>query len=90
VPQQALFALNSEFVQNRARALAMLTGKTAGQDDQLRVRELYRRVLAREPRPAELDRLLRFVRTGDEASRAEAWQQAAHSLLASNEFSFVD
>jgi hypothetical protein len=90
VPQQALFALNSEFVQDRAKALAALTGKTAGQDDQRRVRELYRRVLAREPRPAELDRLLRFVRTGDEASRAQAWQQAAHSLLASNEFSFVD
>jgi hypothetical protein len=26
----------------------------------------------------------------DEAAQAMAWQQAAHSLLASNEFSFVD
>ena len=90
VPQQALFALNSEFVQDRAKALAGLTGQAAGRDDALRVRELYRRVLAREPRPAELDRLLRFVKTGDATAQAAAWQQAAHSLLASNEFSFVD
>jgi len=90
VPQQALFALNSEFVQDRAKALAALTGQAAGRDDTLRVRELYRRVLAREPRPAELDRLLRFVKTGDATAQAAAWQQAAHSLLASNEFSFVD
>lgn len=90
VPQQALFALNSEFVQDRAKALAALTGKAAGADDALRARELYRRVLAREPRPPELDRIVRFVRAADEASRAAAWQQAAHSLLASNEFSFVD
>ena len=90
VPQQALFALNSEFVQDRAKALAALTGQAAGRDDALRVRELYRRVLAREPRTAELDRLLRFVKTGDATAQAAAWQQAAHSLLASNEFSFVD
>jgi hypothetical protein len=90
VPQQALFALNSEFVQDRAKALAALTSQAAGRDDALRVRELYRRVLAREPRPAELDRLLRFVKTGDATAQASAWQQAAHSLLASNEFSFVD
>jgi hypothetical protein len=90
VPQQALFALNSEFVQDRAKALAALTGQAAGRDDALRVRELYRRVLSREPRPAELDRLLRFVTTGGAKAQAAAWQQAAHSLLASNEFAFVD
>jgi hypothetical protein len=85
-----LFALNSEFVQDRAKALAALTGKVAGKDTVLHARELYRRVFAREPRPAELDRIVRFVRTGDETAQAAAWQQAAHSLLASNEFSFVD
>jgi hypothetical protein len=37
-----------------------------------------------------LDRLLRFVTTGDAKAQASAWQQAAHSLLASNEFAFVD
>ncbi len=90
VPQQALFALNSEFVQDRARALAALTGKSAGTDDSLRVRELYHRVFSREPRPAELTRILRFVQTGDKTAQDMAWQQVAHSLLAANEFSFVD
>jgi hypothetical protein len=90
VPQQALFALNSEFVQDRARALASLTGKSAGSDDAQRVHELYRRVFGREPGATEVDRILRFVRTGDETSRDLAWQQVAHSLLAANEFSFLD
>ena len=90
VPQQALFALNSEFVQDRAKALAALTGKSAGTDDSLRVRELYHRVFSREPRPAELTRILRFVQVGDKTAQDSAWQQVAHSLLAANEFSFVD
>ena len=90
VPQQALFALNSEFVQDRAKALATLTGRTAGTDDSLRARELYRRVLAREPRAAELSRILRFVQAGDKTAQDLTWQQVAHSLLAANEFSFVD
>ena len=90
VPQQALFALNSEFVQDRAKALAALCGKSAGTDDSKRARELYRRVFAREPRPAELNRILGFVQAGDKTAQDLAWQQVAHSLLAANEFSFVD
>jgi hypothetical protein len=47
-------------------------------------------VFGREPGATEVDRILRFVRTGDETSRDLAWQQVAHSLLAANEFSFLD
>ena len=90
VPQQALFALTSEFVQDRARALAALSGRLAGTDDSRRARELYHRVFSREPRAAELSRILRFVQAGDASARDFAWQQVAHSLLAANEFSFVD
>ena len=88
VPQQALFALNSEFIQDRATALAARVSKSAGDDDNRRVRELYRRVFSRDPETSELDRVLRFVRATTEPSAA--WQQAAHALLAANEFSFVD
>ena len=88
VPQQALFALNSEFIQDRATALAARVSKSAGDDDNRRVRELYRRVFSRDPETNELDRVLRFVRATTEPSAA--WQQAAHALLAANEFSFVD
>lgn len=90
VPQQALFALNSEFIQDRAAALAALVAKTSGQDDLGRIRELYRRVYSRESTSAEEDRLLRFVRDRAEPSSAEAWRQVAHAFLAANEFSFLD
>jgi hypothetical protein len=90
VPQQALFALNSEFIQDRALALAAKVAASAGDDETSRVRELYRRIFSREPNPAEEDRLLRFVRSAADPSSTAAWQQVAHTLLAANEFSFVD
>ena len=90
VPQQTLFALNSEFIQDRAAALAALTALAAGDDDARRIREMYARVYSREPKPAELEQLLRFRRVAAEESPDTAWQQVAHVLLAANEFVFVD
>ena len=90
VPQQTLFALNSEFIQDRAAALATLTGRSAGDDDTRRIRELFVRVFSREPQPAEQERLLKFKRATAAASPESAWQQVAHVLLAANEFAFVD
>lgn len=90
VPQQALFALNSEFIQDRATALAAQVGKIAGDDDVRRIRELYWRVFSREPEAAEQERILRFVRDAAQSSPVNAWQQVAHTLLAANEFAFVD
>jgi len=91
VPQQTLFALNSEFIQERAAALAALTARAAGDDDAERIRELYRRVFSREPQPDEQERLLKFQRSAAASSSPEsAWRQVAHLLLAANEFAFVD
>jgi hypothetical protein len=90
VPQQALFALNSEFIQDRAQALAALTARSSGGDDSQRVQELYRRVFSRNPDRVELDRVLRYVKSAPETLSSSAWQQVAHALLAANEFSFVD
>jgi hypothetical protein len=90
VPQQTLFALNSEFIQDRAAALAALTARSAGNDDTRRIRELYLRVFSREPQPEEQERLLKFKRAVTEKSPDNAWQQVAHVLLAANEFAFVD
>ncbi len=90
VPQQALFAMNSEFIQDRAAALAARVGPIAGDDDVRRIRELYRRVYSREPEAAEQERILRFVRDAAQSSSITAWQQVAHTLLAANEFAFVD
>lgn len=90
VPQQALFAMNSEFIQDRATALAARVGQIAGDDDVRRIRELYRRVYSREPQATEQERVLRFVRDPAQSSAIAAWQQVAHTLLAANEFAFVD
>ena len=90
VPQQTLFALNSEFIQDRAAALAALTEQSQIQDDSRRVRDLYARVFSREPQPAEQERLLKFKRVAAEKSPTTAWQQVAHVLLAANEFAFLD
>lgn len=90
VPQQTLFALNSEFIQDRAAALATLTSRVAGGDDARQIQELYRRVYSREPQPDEVSRLLEYKRVASQSSPKTVWQQVAHILLASNEFAFVD
>lgn len=90
VPQQTLFALNSDFIQDRAIALAALNEKSSGGDEGRRVRDLVHRVFGREPEPAEQERLLRFVHDAAQRSPATAWQETAHVLLASNEFVFLD
>lgn len=81
VPQQALFLMNSSFVQDQARALAKRVDG-AGAD---RVTKLYRLALGRSPAADEVALALGFV--GD---KTDTWEQLAQVLLMSNEFAFVD
>ncbi len=105
VPQQTLFALNSEFIQDRAIKLDSLSQSAAGQNDTLRVEWLYRRLFSRNPEPEEVDIAIQFVRSSSaiassaiangavvnsEKLSSNGWQRLAHALLASNEFIFVD
>ncbi len=99
VPQQTLFALNSEFIQDRAAKLASLTQVTSPQDWRARTQDLFRRVLGRNPTDRELDDVASFLREHvkqddraiNPASYPEtAWTQLSHALLASNEFLFLD
>lgn len=85
VPQQTLFALNSDFVQDRAAALIKPLLSVEGVAD--RIRDLYRRVYSREPSSLEIVAAEKFIgnREGE-----EPWRELAHVLLASNEFVFVD
>jgi Protein of unknown function (DUF1553)/Protein of unknown function (DUF1549)/Planctomycete cytochrome C len=94
VPQQTLYALNSDFIQDRAARVAALAKDAASDADQ-RVRWIYRRTLARDPEAEELTGALRFVESATpnvagEATKADPWNQLAHALLAANEFVFVD
>lgn len=95
VPQQTLFALNSEFIQDRAIKLASLSQSAVGDNDTLRVEWLYRRLFSRNPEPEEVEIAIQFVRSSvarvnSEKSSSNGWQRLAHALLASNEFIFVD
>ncbi len=94
VPQQTLFALNSDFVQDRAKRLASLT-QDLNVDS--RVASLVRKILGREPTPAEVERAKGFISemsnindAGIPADPEQSWIQLAHAMLASNEFIFLD
>jgi hypothetical protein len=78
-PLQQLFVLNSSFLQDQAAALAGLAKQ--GPDESAAVRDLYRRVLAREPDRAELDMARSYL-------RGSSLSLLAQALLATNEFIF--
>ncbi len=99
VPQQTLFALNSDFIQDRAAALAdrILSASedepkslNASERDTMHVKQLYRRVFSRDPHAEEVDLALNYMSTHDEKTSRQAWRRLAHVLLAANEFVFVD
>jgi Protein of unknown function (DUF1553) len=61
VPQQTLFALNSEFIQERAAKIAELTASLGSQTAEARIAEIYRRILVREPNQQETQRAKEFL-----------------------------
>lgn len=94
VPQQALFLLNSPFTIEQAQSLARRTELAGDNDDRQRVARLYAILFGRPPTDEELTIGLRFVAATvhDEGATKllTPWEQYAHLLLLSNEFSFVD
>jgi hypothetical protein len=79
VPQQALFFMNSPFVEARAKTLAAQANKAPPQE---RLRYLYRQVYGRDPSASEL----KMARAQEQLAMTELVQ----ALLASNEFTFLD
>ncbi len=96
VPQQTLFALNSEFIQDRAELFARKSLEHAtDKSDEGRIGWMVHRVWGREPKSDELEKMIAFLCGGAEQRPAEGWPQQrwnrlAHVLLASNEFMFID
>lgn len=92
VPQQALFALNSPFVQEQSRALVELPAVKCETDPARRAEALIRQVLGRAARTDEVQKAVRFI----EAAQAQdpgvwnPWEQFAQILLATNELVFLD
>ena len=94
VAPQALFAMNSGFVQERSEAIAKQVMAAYPSDVQGRLTEAYRLILDRAPAPDETDALLtyvaRFRAKFPERSEAVAWQSLSHILFASSEFFYLD
>ena len=87
VPQQALYLLNSPFIEAQAKRLGARSGVMSA-DDEERIRVIYRLAYQREPSAEELDLAKAFV---DEfVPSAAAWERLGQSLLVSNEMMFVD
>ena len=80
VPQQALYALNSDFVGNAATALA---DKLAEGTDKEKIIELYRLVFSRPPNGEELALGVAFV-------EQMPWEQYTQVILMTNELMFID
>jgi hypothetical protein len=94
VAPQALFVLNSEFVQRQAAALASrLLGDTALSDAQ-RVAVAYLTVLTRRPDAQETDSALTYIsdlekRIAKPDAHHAAWQSFCHVLMSTNEFLYL-
>lgn len=91
VPQQALFAMNSPFVQEQARRVAAESHAGAS-DDSGRLSLLYRRVLSREPSSEERELALRYLSEAQTtvSEKQTPWDRLAQTLLLTNEFWFAD
>jgi hypothetical protein len=76
-PLQGLYFLNSDFVAQRAAALARRVGAEA--DEPARVRKAYRLLYYREPSREELQLALDYLKKA-------SWTRYAQALLTSNEF----
>ena len=61
VPQQALFLMNSPFMRARADAVAKATPLVGTTLDSVAIRAMYHRILARDPRPDEVELANRFA-----------------------------
>jgi hypothetical protein len=91
VPQQALFAMNSPFIQDQARRIAR-DCQAQSNDDPARVAWLYHRILSRDPSSDERELALHFLKTADTSAseKLSPWDRLAQVLLLTNEFWFVD
>ena len=87
VPQQALYLLNSPFIEAQAKRLAKREEVQAVADDS-RIRVLYRLAYQREPSAGELVLASQFV--DNFVPSAVAWERLGQALLVSNEIMFVD
>jgi len=90
VPQQALYLLNSPFVQRQAQ---LVTEKWKGEEslsDQQRLEKLFQTVLQRKPTQRESELFLKYVESANDQQKWNKWDSVAQVVIVSNDFMFVD
>ena len=93
---QALYLMNNQFVHNRADAFAQFLLSDGGASDPARIERAYRIALGRNPRPEESEAALEFIQgypakdAVADAIPRPAWLSLCKTLIASNEFHYVD
>lgn len=93
VAPQALFMMNGSVMLQHSRIMAKGLLARSDLDDAGRVREAYERALTRPATAGEVDLALSYVarmQTAWKGDRESAWQSFCKSLLASNEFIYIN
>ncbi len=100
VSPQALFMMNSAVVMEQSSNMAAGLLRNAHLDDAGRIREAYEMAFGRLPTAPETDRALRFIaRVGTKLNSQDpdngerllrAWQSLCRTLVASNEFLYLE
>ncbi len=85
-PLQALFFMNSGFLQARSKALAAKL-ESSGADNKARIVAAYRMLYGRPATAREIELGLKFLAGG---AAGQAWPLYAQALLGSNELLFLD
>ena len=78
--------MNDPLVLESARSVVLRVDQEEVKDDRARIERIYRLVLSRPPRPAELQPIQRYLAGQDPAN----WQRFVHALMQTNEFVWVD
>jgi len=98
VPHQALFLLNSPIVHKQATEVAK-QAISQTDDSQLRVDAIFRLLYSRPPTNAEVNRAIVFVESAEQELQdveslpqrsLKAWSALCRSLIAANEFVYID
>jgi mono/diheme cytochrome c family protein len=80
VPQQALFLMNSPFMRARADVIAKETPQAGTTLDSEAIRAMYHRILARDPKPDEVEMAQRFATDATELNAEKAFRWSYGSM----------
>ncbi|MDX1980555.1 MAG: DUF1549 and DUF1553 domain-containing protein [Bryobacteraceae bacterium] len=89
VAPQALYMMNSGFVEERARTLAAALLADARLDDAGRIRNAHLRILNRPADSAFVDTALTYLAGFPGGDRRKAWTSLTRTMIASNDFLYV-